>query len=65
MQLLGQKQQGNHHRLALLACQSDMKCHMANCLPFKKEDNFCTFPVSHWPANIHIAGQTAHNSHRI
>ena len=58
----GSKQQGNHHRLALLACWPDAKCCMANCPLFRKEDNFCiTFPISCQPANIHIVGQTAHS----
>ena len=62
---MGQEQQGNCHRLALLACQLDAKCHMVNCLLFRKEDDFCsTFPSSCQPANIHIIGQMAHSFFR-
>ena len=65
MQEIGQKQQGNYHRLALLACQLGTKCCMADCLLFEKENDFCmTFFIGHWPANIHIGSQTAHNLHR-
>ena len=65
MQYLGSEQQGNYHILALSACWLDAKCCMADCLLFRKGDNFCmTFLISHWPADIQIVGQTAHNFSR-
>ena len=55
------EQQGNCHRSALSIGQPGAKSHMANCLPFKKEDNFCmTFLIDHWPADPKVMGQMAH-----
>ena len=52
------EQQGSHHSSALLACQLDAESHMADCLLFEKEDDFCmTFLVSHWLANPRFIGQ--------
>ena len=52
------EQQGNCHRSALLAGQLATKSHTADCLLFKKEDNFCmTLLVSPWLANPEVVGQ--------
>ena len=59
------EQQGNHHRSALLACQPDTKCHMAGCLIFRKEDNFCmTFLVGCQLADTQVVGQMAQKFNR-
>ena len=65
MQQPDPEQQENHHRLALSACQLDTECCTANCLLFRKEDNFCmTFLIGHWLADIQIICQKAHNFSR-
>ena len=58
---LSLKEQGNHHRLAMLAGWLDAKSHMANHLLFRKENDFCmTFgsaisqPTPGWLANLLI-----------
>ena len=63
MQQLSQEQ-GNCCRLALLACQQDVKCHTANRLLFRKDDFCTTFLIGNWLADIHIVDQMAHSFHR-
>ena len=59
---LSPEQQGNCHRSAPLASQLDAKSHMADCLLFEKEDDFCmTFLVGCWLADPKVTGQMAHN----
>ena len=40
-QKLGQKEQGNHHRLAKSAGRLDMKSRTVDSILFKKENDFC------------------------
>ena len=54
------EQRGSRHSSALSVCLPDAESRMADHLLFEKEDDFCTFLVSRWLADLKVTGQIAY-----